>query len=149
MTDADSREDELEQLLDELRVALPGVEVLFAFLLTLPFTTRFAALTTAQRSAYYVSLLSSAVASLLLIAPSARHRIDRDVDRASFVKAASRLAVAGLVLVAVAMSGVVYLVTSFIYRAELAAAVAAALAVGFGAVWFLAPAWNRSQRGGR
>ncbi|MDP9389278.1 MAG: DUF6328 family protein [Actinomycetota bacterium] len=129
-------------------MALPGVEVLFAFLLTLPFTTRFETLTTTQRSAYYMSLLSSAVASLFLIAPSARHRMDRDADPGQFIQAASRLAVAGVVLVAVAMSGVVYLVTSVIYGVELAAVVAAALAGGFGWIWFAAPARRRSRRRG-
>ncbi len=128
-------------------MALPGVEVLFAFLLTLPFTTRFETLTTTQRSPYYISLLSSAVASLFLIAPSARHRMDRDEDPGQFIQAASRLAVAGVVLVAVAMSGVVYLVTSVIYGVELAAVVAAALAGGFGWIWFAAPA-RRSRRCG-
>ena len=105
---AETRPDESEkerldrnllELLNELRVALPGVQVLFAFLLTVPFTQRFSTLTSTQEKVYYATLLLTTVSTVLLIAPSAHHRINfRQQDKAYIVFLANRLTIAGLAL---------------------------------------------------
>src|SRR5687767_5077601 len=87
---------ELLELLGELRVALPGVQVLFAFLLAVPFQARFADATTFQRDVYFATLVLSALASVLLIAPSALHRLNfRTVDKRRIVFLSNSLAVWG------------------------------------------------------
>ena len=96
----ESEEERLDrnllELLNELRVALPGVQVLFAFLLTVPFTQRFATLTETQEDVYYVALLATAASALLLIAPSAHHRINfRQQDKAYIVFLANKLTIVG------------------------------------------------------
>src|SRR5687767_1325579 len=107
---------ELIELLNELRVALPGVQVLFAFLLTVPFTQRFTTLTTTQEKIYYATLLCTTASTILLIAPSAHHRINfRQQDKAYIVFLANRMTIAGLGLLALAMSGVVFLITDVLY----------------------------------
>src|SRR5918997_3195753 len=96
----------LEQLLQELRVALPGVQVLFAFLLTVPFAQGFANLTDPQRELYFAVLLLTAVSTAFLIAPSANHRLlFRQRDKEHLVTISSRLAIAGLATLALAVSG--------------------------------------------
>jgi hypothetical protein len=132
----DSRLDrELIELLNELRVALPGVQVLFAFLLAVPFTGGFQRVTELQRDTYFVALLSTAVGSALFIAPSAYHRIRfRDYDKEQLIRTSSRLALAGTVFLALAMTSSVFLVTDFIFSLELAALFAGGLAGVF--VWF-------------
>ncbi len=79
----------------ELRVALPGAEVLFAFLLTFPFTARFGSLTAAERSAYFVAFIAAAAACSLLIAPSSL-RVFPDADGRPLLRRCARLAIAGL-----------------------------------------------------
>ena len=84
------------ELLNELRVALPGVQILFAFLLTVPFTQRFSTLTTLQRDVFFVTLLSTTLATACLIAPSAAHRIRfHKSDRSWLIEAANTLLLAG------------------------------------------------------
>src|SRR2546421_6407122 len=86
----------LTELLGELRVALPGVQVLFAFLLTVPFQQRFQTASTFEKNVYFVALCSAALASILLIAPSAYHRVEfRLQDKAHIVDVANRFAVVG------------------------------------------------------
>ena len=102
----DGRENESEEerldrnlleLLNELRVALPGVQVLFAFLLTVPFTQRFTTLTATQEEVYYATLLLTTASAVLLIAPSAHHRINfRQQDKAYIVFLANKLTIVGL-----------------------------------------------------
>ena len=87
----------LDQLLGELRVAMPGVQVLFAFLLAVPFQQRFTQVTDFQRDVYFVTLLAAAAASALFVAPTAYHRLMfRERDKPRLVAISSRLAVAGL-----------------------------------------------------
>jgi hypothetical protein len=102
---------ELIELLNELRVALPGVQVLFAFLLTVPFSQRFAQASDFQRDAYVVSLVAAAVATILLVAPAAQHRVlFRQRDKEKLLKRASRYAYLGILTLAVATSSAVVLV---------------------------------------
>src|SRR3954468_19534262 len=106
----------LGELLQELRVALPGVQVLFAFLLVVPFNQRFADITSFQRTTYFVTLLLATAASVCLIAPTAHHRIEfRAEDKRRIVFGATKLAIVGLTLLALAMTGAVLLITDFVY----------------------------------
>src|SRR5689334_14578881 len=113
----------LNELLGELRVALPGVQVLFAFLLAVPFNQRFGTATEFEKGVYYVTLVSTALAAALLIAPSATHRIlFRADDKHHIVFRANRFAVIGFFVLGIAMTSAVLLVTHFIYSDTLAIA---------------------------
>jgi hypothetical protein len=108
---------ELDQLLQELRVAMPGVQVLFAFLLAVPFQQRFARVTDFQKDVYFFTLLASALASALFIAPTAYHRMMfRGRDKPRLVTMSSRFAIAGLAALAAAMNGAILLVTDVIFE---------------------------------
>ena len=128
---------ELDQLLNELRVAMPGVQVLFAFLLAVPFQQRFAQVTEFQKDVYFVTLLASAAASALFIAPTAYHRLMfRARDKPRLVQISSKLALGGLACLAVAMNGAVLLVTDVLFdgtTVKITAALTGALYVG---LWF-------------
>ena len=102
---------ELIELLNELRVILPGVQVLFAFLLTVPFTQRFRALDDLETGVFFRTLLCTAVATALLIAPSAHHRILwRGGVREQRLAMGSILTIAGLIFLVPAMVGVVFVI---------------------------------------
>ena len=139
---------ELVELLNELRVALPGVQVLFAFLLTVPFTSRFDSLTSAQTNVFLGAFLATGIASLLLIAPSAYHRIRfRDGDEERMMRTANRWALAGLSFLAMALVLVVYLVAELVAStafAIIAAVTFAALALS---LWFALPMSRRRDSG--
>ena len=139
----------LQELLGELRVALPGVQVLFAFLLVVPFNQRFVEVTSFQEKVYFVTLLCTAAASACLIAPSVHHRIAfRRQDKEHIVLVANRLAIVGLSFLAVAMTGVILLVTDVLFGAGTTAAATAAVAVVFGFLWYALPI-RRLARGAR
>jgi hypothetical protein len=130
----------LMEMLQELRVAIPGIQVLFAFLLILPFQQGFAQVTEFEKTVYYVTLLLTASASICLIAPTARHRMRfRELDKHWIVRTSNRLAIAGLVLLAGAICGVLMLITHFVYDSTLTAIVVAAFAAFFAWFWFIAP----------
>jgi Na+/melibiose symporter-like transporter len=140
----ESREErvnrELIELLNELRVALPGVQVLFAFLLAVPFTQRFAETTELQRDAFMVALLCTTAGSVFLMAPTAHHRIRfRDRDKEALLRIANLFAIVGTVFLAVGMTAVVFLVTDLIYKGAITAVVTALTAAVFGVVWFVLP----------
>ncbi len=131
---------ELIELLNELRVALPGVQVLFAFLLAVPFTQRFAGVTDLQKDAYMTALLCTGGGSVFLIAPTTFHRIRfRDRDKESMLFIANRFTIAGMVLLAVAMTASVFLVTDLLFKGAITSIVTAAVAGLFAAVWFVLP----------
>src|SRR3954468_937682 len=111
----------LVELLQEVRVAQTGVQILFAFLLTVPFTARFEQLTSFQEILYFGTLLAAGGAAMLLIAPTSYHRIVfRLGDKENLVRAANRLTIWGLAFVAVAMIGVVLLVSDLLFPAPVA-----------------------------
>jgi hypothetical protein len=129
---------ELDQLLGELRVAMPGVQVLFAFLLAVPFQQRFAQVTEFQRDVYFVTLLASAAASALFVAPTAYHRVMfRQSDKPRLVSISSKLALGGLACLALAMNGAVLLVTDVLFTRTTAVVTVAATATLFVGLWFV------------
>jgi hypothetical protein len=131
---------ELIELLNELRVALPGVQVLFAFLLILPFTEGWDKITDTDRNVYFAAVLLTAVSTALFIAPSAHHRMRfRSKAKERILITANRLAIAGMTFLVAAIGCALYLVTDVVYDGTLAAAVAAAFGVLVSALWFIAP----------
>lgn len=137
---------ELIELLNELRVALPGVQVLFAFLLAVPFAQRFQDVTDLQKDAYMTALLGTLLGSLFLIAPTAHHRIRfRDPDKESILKLANAFAIVGTVFLAFSMTAAVFLVTDFLFKGLLTAVVTSLTAALFAAVWFVLPLLQRNS----
>jgi hypothetical protein len=135
---------ELIELLNELRIVLPGVQVLFAFLLTVPLTGRFEGLTTFEKRMYVIAFFASAAAAVMLVAPSAYHRIRwRKGDKEALLITSNRLAVIGLAFLAVAMVAVVGLVTDLITTDGLAVLLTALAAVFIGVLWFAIPLSRR------
>jgi hypothetical protein len=146
--DRDERLDrELIEFLNELRVALPGVQVLFAFLLGVPFTQRFAEVTDLQKDAYFFTFLCAAAATALLIAPSAYHRLNwRQHDKENLLRVSNRLAIAGTFFLAVAMSSTVFVVTDLLFETAAAAVVAGLTAGFYGWFWYGLPLVRRGTR---
>lgn len=138
---------ELIELLNELRVALPGVQVLFAFLLGIPFTQRFGQLDAADRRVFFGAVLATAAATICLMAPSAHHRLRfRSGVKEPLLRVANVLAIVGLVLLAGAITAVTFVIADEMYPGTLPGLVAAALAAGFGLVWFVLPHFFRRER---
>ena len=130
----------LMELLQELRVAIPGIQVLFAFLLVVPFQQGWAQVTDFEKVAYYVTLLLTAISSICLIGPTARHRMRfRELDKQWIVDSGNKLAIAGLLFEAGAICGVLMLITHVVYDSALTAVVVTAFAALFAWVWFIAP----------
>ena len=131
---------QLLELLNEVRVAIPGVQVLFAFLLTVPFAARWGATTQLQQTAYFTTLILTASASALLMAPAAIHRVRfRMGDKQTIVEWAHRLTIAGMAVLGVVMAGAVFLVTDVLYSATSAAIVAGAVLGLIVGLWFVLP----------
>jgi len=139
---------ELIELLNELRVILPGVQVLFAFLLTVPFTQRFPQLDELETGVFFTTLLCTAVATALLIAPSAHHRmLWRGGVREQRLEMGNMLTIAGLIFLVPAMVGVVFVITDFIFDLTAAVTVTALLALAFALLWFALPLRYRGDAG--
>jgi hypothetical protein len=139
-TEAERIDRNLTELLQELRIAGLGVQVLFGFLLSLPFTNKFAALDHAQRNLYLFDISVSAVATGLLTAPVAHHRIlFRHHEKARILRRANVLALLGLAAVGVAISGSFLLVTNVVFHGVVAPVAATAVAVFLFVLWFVVP----------
>lgn len=131
---------EMGELLQELRVVLPGVQVLFAFLLAVPFAQGFSNVTPLQRNVFFGVLLCTAVATALLIAPSAHHRILwRQHLREERLRTANRLTIAGMAVLVVAMTGAIFLISDFIFGSSTAAIATVATMLLFLYLWFVHP----------
>jgi hypothetical protein len=134
----------LIELLQEVRVAQTGVQVLFGFLLTVPFTVRFDDISDTERAVYLVTLMLAGAAAVLLIAPTSHHRLlFRCGDKERLVMVANRYAIAGLVAVAATMVGAVLLVSLLVIGSLGAALAAAAAAAGCAWCWYLEPLRRR------
>jgi len=135
---------ELLELLNELRIVLPGAQVLFAFLLTLPFTFRFEQLTRTHRGAYFAAFLCTAVGTVLLMAPSANHRLRfREHDKERMLFWFNRLALAGSAFLAAAITLVVFVVSAVLFDETWAAVVAGLMTCWIVVVWYVVPLWQR------
>jgi hypothetical protein len=135
---------ELIELLNELRVALPGVQVLFAFLLIVPFSQGFPKLTTLQRDVYFASFLATALATALFIAPTTYHRIHfRAKSKERLLLTSNKLSIAGSMFLAVAIGSVVFFVTDVLFRVATASVVTALISAWFGWFWYGLPLIRR------
>jgi hypothetical protein len=150
------REDESEsaqsarnmgKLLQELRVAQAGVQILFAFLLAVTFSARFAQATALQRTTLIVTILLTTVSAALLIAPMVWHRLYfRQGRRADIIRWGSRCALGGALLLALAMAGAVLVTTASVVGSAVAIVFACGAAIVFAAAWLVLPARFRSGR---
>ncbi|MGN6676342.1 MAG: DUF6328 family protein [Streptosporangiaceae bacterium] len=143
----DERDDRnLMELLQELRVAGLGVQVLFGFLLSLPFTNGFAKLSHAQRGLFMADLVLAALATILLVGPVAYHRlVFRHHLKNPLVNVANRSAIAGLFAVALAVVVAVILVTSFVEGQTPAIIVGIFIGCLFALLWFALPLIRRQR----
>jgi len=134
------RARELVELLQELRVVLPGVQVLFAFLLTVPFSARFGEVSPLQQAIFFATLVCTAISAGLLIAPSAHHRLLwRQQARERRLRLANRLAIAGMIMLVPGMVGAMFVITDFLFGSTAAAVGIAAITAFFVYVWFVVP----------
>ena len=148
---ANERHDrQLTELLNELRVALPGVQMLFGFLLAVPFSQRFSTLDHPQRNLYYTTFLAAALASACFIAPASFHRIVwRQNLKRTVVHISSGLAIAGTVFLAAAITGSVALVTSLLFGTGSSAIAGGCCAGLIVALWYALPLAYRLRLVGR
>ena len=150
MSQAQGKEKDLDreliELLNELRVVLPGVQVLFAFLLTVPFTNRFSQITNGQRQVFFATFLLTTAATALLIAPSAYHRLRwRQHDKEQMLRTANRLSIGGMIFLTLALVCAAFLVTDLLFHAAMAALVTAVTAGFFLWFWWGLPLTRRWQ----
>ena len=142
------RDRQMIELLNELRVALPGVQILFAFLLTVPFSQGYTRLNAFQKDVYYLTLIATAISTACLIAPSAAHRLRfHQRDRAWVIETANRLTIAGLAALAAAIFGAVLLITDFLFdgaRVWIYSGLIGALTL---LLWFVRPALRSESSG--
>jgi hypothetical protein len=148
MADGESKGErldrELMELLQELRVMLPGVQVLLAFLLTAPFQQRFAQLPGSLRNAFFASIACATLATVLLIAPSAHHRLRwRAGEKERLLRIGNQMALWGTVFLAAAIVLALYVVTNVLFTSELALATAIAAVIVFAGIWYVLPMTGR------
>jgi hypothetical protein len=136
---------ELIELLNELRVALPGVQVLFAFLLAVPFANGWSKVTDSQKNIFFATLIATSISTACFIVPTAYHRLNfRKREKENILLLSNKFAVAGILFLALSMIGVLMLITDVIYS-QTAALVTGGLAlVMFGGLWLVLPLIRRS-----
>jgi hypothetical protein len=145
--EAEKLDRELIELLNELRVVMPGVQVLFGFLLTVPFQQRFALVNDFQRDVYFVTLLLTAASAAFLMGPSAFHRLTfREGQKPYLIRLGTRQTIAGMVLLALAMNGVLLLLTDVLFGSLTVAITVAVMSALFSWLWF-GLAWRRKLSG--
>lgn len=143
-TEQDRLNRNLEDVLTEIRVAMPGVQVLFAFLLAVPFQQRFAEVSDFQRDVYFATLLAAGLATACFIAPTGFHRVlFRQGQKQRLVYFASRASIVGLLFLALAMSGAVTLVTAMLFGRMAAVGAGGGMLLVFVSLWFVVPLRRR------
>ena len=139
-SEQERRNRELIELLNELRVALPGVQVLFAFLLAVPFANGFPKLGKLDRDIFFVAFISTALSTVALIAPSSYHRLRwRQDDKERMLVISNALTIAGLALLAIAITSTVFVITDFLFHRAWAATFTAFVALVFLVLWYGLP----------
>lgn len=134
----------LGELLQELRVALPGVQVLFAFLLAVPFQQNFTKINAFEKDVYFATLLCTALSAILLIAPSSYHRMTfRLQQKRELIFLANRFTIAGLSFLALAMTGAIVLITDVLFGGLTTIVTGVAAACAFIVVWYVMPLRRR------
>jgi hypothetical protein len=145
-TEAEQRERYRESL-EELRTILPGVQVLFAFLLTVPFAAEFSSLDRLGRDVFAIALLGTAFAAAVFMTPAAYHRLARDQDRDSRLRVTVRLTIVGMGLLALSVAAAVFVVARFIFDSTAIGVVfGASTALASGSLWFVLPLLRRAPR---
>jgi hypothetical protein len=143
-TEMERLDRNLNELLQELRVAIPGVQVLFAFLLAVPFQQGFAEVNNFQRDIYFATLMCTAISAVLLMAPTAYHRLTfRYQQKRKLVFYSNRFAIAGIVFLALAMLGAITLVTDYLFSTTATLVVAGLAFAAFAGFWFALPLQRR------
>jgi hypothetical protein len=138
---------ELIELLNELRVILPGIQVLFAFLLTVPFSQRFTSMSTGQRGLYFAAVLCTAASTVFLIATPNYHRfLFRESDKERLLGLANQMTITGTAFLALAMVAALWLITDLLYDGLTVAAVTVAAAALIGWLWFALPLGRRTRK---
>jgi hypothetical protein len=146
MNEEEKRDRQMLELLNELRVALPGVQILFAFLLTVPFAQGFQRITSTQRTLFYAALLATAASTICLIAPSATHRLlFHQRERDYVIESANKYTIAGLFFLGTAVVLAIAMVTDFIYDSWIVWAAPACVAIVLTTVWFVRPLLRRAS----
>jgi hypothetical protein len=149
MNDEEKRDRQMMELLNELRVALPGVQFLLAFLLTVPFAQGFERVTSFEKVVFYAALLFTAASVVFLIAPSATHRLRfHKNDRAFIVESAHTYLIAGLGCLAVALVLALVMVTDFLFDHWIVVAGPAIIALLLALLWFVRPLFRNGTSGG-
>lgn len=139
-------DEDLSDLLQELRVLLPGVQTLTAFLIILPFSPGFALIEQAERWVYLATFVCSVSSLVLLTAPAAQHRLERPLrDRVRFKQLATRLVIIGLVPLSLALILATQLVISEVVGREAGIGTAAIVTVLIGLTWWLLPLHRRGR----
>lgn len=137
-------DQEWSELVEEHRLAMPGIQVLFAFLLVLPFQNRFERLTGAQEYVYFSAMICAAVAIVLLITPTAAHRLRwRQADKEALLVIANRTSIAATAFIALGMTASVYLITDFLFGEPATALVTVPIAGLFAWFWYGLPLLRR------
>ncbi|RKQ87656.1 hypothetical protein C8N24_5681 [Solirubrobacter pauli] len=140
MNEEEKRDRQMMELLNELRVALPGVQFLLAFLLTVPFANRFEQVTAFEKTVFYAALLCTAASVVFLIAPSATHRLRfHQRDRTFVIESANKYLIAGLACLGVALILALTMVTSFLYESWIVIAGPGAIGLLLVTVWIIRP----------
>lgn len=125
-------------------MALPGVQVLFAFLLAVPFQQNFTKITPFQERVYFATLLLTAISAVLLISPSAYHRMTfRMQQKDDLIFLANKLAIAGLACLALAMTGAIMLITDVLFGGAATVVTSVATLLMFATFWYALPLRRR------
>lgn len=152
MSDQEAHEEEererYRELLEELRTIIPGVQVLFAFLLTVPFSQRFTEVDDLGKNVFAAAILGVALATAVLLTPAAYHRVTDRSDRAERLRISVRLTVVGMALLGLSISAAVFVVARFIYDTALGIAFGGSALLAAVALWYGLPLLRRQHDGG-
>jgi Family of unknown function (DUF6328) len=148
-SEAERLDRNLGELLQELRVALPGVQVLFAFLLAVPFQQNFTKIDGFEKGVYFATLLCTALSAILLIAPSSYHRMTFHLQqKRELIHLANRFTIVGLAFLALAMTGAIVLITDILFGGVVTVITGVGAAAAFATLWYLLPLRRRLSLAG-